>query len=392
MATKKHVELSEILNHLGEERSQYFNAVSPPIIQTSNFAFRDTASFRGAFLDERAHHLYSRGNNPTTEILRKKIAALEKTEDALVFGSGAAAMACGVIANVRSGDHIICVQNPYSWTYKLVSQLLPRFDVAHTFVAGDSVEEIERTLTSKTRFLILESPNSITFKLQDLSACAELCKRHQVISLIDNSYASPLFQNPADFGIDIVMHTCSKYLNGHSDVVAGVLCGKKTMMDKIFLSEFMTLGSVLAPHDAALIIRGLRTLEIRMQRMSDSALRVAKFLQGHPKVEQVIHPFLKSFAQYQLARTQMRGCGGLFSFLVKANNKDQVNAMVDRLKTFLLAVSWGGHESLVLPFSIFHDIPGQPDPVYPFNLVRIYVGLEDPQYLIADLAQALEIL
>ena len=310
----------------------------------------------------------------------------------MVFGSGAAAMACGVLANVSSGDHVICVQNPYSWTYKLVTKMLPRFGVTYTFVQGADIQEIKNALAPNTRLLILESPNSITFQLQDLEACSQLCHQHGIVSIIDNSYASPLFQNPANLGIDLVMHTCSKYLNGHSDVVAGVLCGTKSMMDKIFGSEFMTLGAVLSPHDAALVIRGLRTLEIRMQRLSSSAIEVAHFLEGHSKVEQVIHPFLPSFKQHALAKKQMGGCGGLFSFLVKARNKEQVNAMVDRLTTFLLAVSWGGHESLVLPFSIFHEIPGQKDPVYPYNLIRIYVGLEDPNYLIADLEQALEAL
>ena len=389
--SNKQLEISEILNHLGEDREAYFNAVSPPVIQTSNFAYPDTTSFRKAFLDEKGHHLYSRGNNPTTEILRKKIAALEGTEDALVFGSGAAAMACGVIANVNAGDHIICVRNPYSWTYKLVSGMLPRFGITHTFVDGDDIEAIELAITPRTKLLILESPNSVTFKLQDLQACSDLCKKHNLTSIIDNSYASPLFQNPAKYGIDIIMHTCSKYLNGHSDVVAGVLCSTKAMMDKIFASEFMTLGSILAPHDAALIIRGLRTLEIRMTRISNSALQVANFLQKHPKVEQVIHPFLSSFPQHELAKKQLKSCGGLFSFLVAADHKEQVNSMVDQMKSFLLAVSWGGHESLVIPFSIFHDLPGH-EPIYPFNLIRIYVGLEDPQCLIRDLSQALDFL
>ncbi|MBK8505572.1 MAG: PLP-dependent transferase [Saprospiraceae bacterium] len=382
--------ISEILTHLGEDRDQYFNAVSPPIIQSSNFAFKDTASFRAAFLNERAHHLYTRGNNPTTEILRKKLAALEKTEDALVFASGAAAMTCAVLSNVNTGDHIICVKNPYSWTNKLVTRVLTRFGITHTFVAGHDIVEIEKAIQPQTKVLILESPNSITFGIQDLSECGRICRANNIISIIDNSYASPLFQNPGDHGIDIIMHTCSKYLNGHSDVVAGALCGSRKMMDQIFGSELMTLGSILSPHDASLIIRGLRTLQIRMKRVNDTAIQIAKFLEAHPKVERVIHPFLPSFPQNQLAQRQMTGAGGLFSFQVKAATKEVVNKFVDRLNCFLLAVSWGGHESLVIPFSIFYDIPGKENPDYPFNLIRLYIGLEDPDYLIADLTQALD--
>lgn len=387
---KDRISLSEILTHLGEDRELYYNAVSPPIIQSSNFAFRDTASFRAAFLDERAHHLYTRGNNPTTEILRRKIAALEKTEDALVFSSGAAAMACGVLANVQTGDHVICVENPYSWTHKLVTRMLPRFGVQHTFISGKDVHEFRSSIRDNTRLLILESPNSITFGIQDLEVFGTVCREHEIISIIDNTYASPLYQNPVEYGIDLIMHTCSKYLNGHSDVVAGVLCGTKAMMDKIFGSELMTLGSILSPHDANLIIRGLRTLDIRMARVNQTALQVAEFLASHPNVEDVIHPLLPSFPQSALAKKQMKGAGGLFSFLLKADSKEKVNAMVDRLDHFLLAVSWGGHESLVLPFSIFHDMPGRQNPPYPFNLIRLYIGLEDADYLISDLSQALE--
>ena len=386
------MELSDILTHLGEERSQYFNAISPPIIQTSNFAFKDTASFRAAFLDERGHHLYSRGNNPTTEILRKKIAALEKAEDALVLGSGAAAIACAVLSNVQTGDHIICVKNPYSWTHKLVSKLLVRFGVDHTFVSGKDTQEIADAIRPETTLMILESPNSITFEVQDLKFCGRICKDHGITSIIDNSFSSPLYQNPHTLGIDIVMHTISKYLNGHSDVVAGVITGSQQMMDKIFASEFMTLGPILSPHDAAMVLRGLRTLPLRMERVHRSGLAVAQYLEAHAKVTQVIHPLLPSFEQHDLVLQQMSGAGGLFSFLLKADTIEDVNAFVDRLERFTLAVSWGGHESLVIPFSIFYNIEGRENPAYPYNLIRLYVGLEDPDYLIQDLENAFKAL
>ena len=219
------MDLSHILNHLGEDREQYFGAVSPPIIQTSNFALQDIAHLREAMLDEYHHHLYSRGNNPTVEILRKKLAALEGTEDALVVSSGAAAMAIAVIGVVQQGDHVICVQNPYSWTRHLLTEFLPRFGVSATFVQGDQLTAIEQAIRPNTRLLFLESPNTMTFGLQDLAACARLARQHGIITCIDNSCSSPLYQQPASLGIDLVMHSATKYLNGHSDVVAGVICG-----------------------------------------------------------------------------------------------------------------------------------------------------------------------
>jgi cystathionine beta-lyase len=381
--------LSEILTHLGETRGNYFNAMAPPVIQTSNFVFDTLDEFRQALTDELGHHIYSRGNNPTVEILRKKVAALEKAEDALVFGSGMAAISTTIIANVKAGDHIICVDAPYSWTKILATKFLPRFDVTHTFVDGRDVRNIEAAIRPNTTLLILESPNSLTFELQDLSACAELAKKHGLVTCIDNSYASPIFQNPIEMGIDLVMHTGTKYLNGHSDAVVGVVCGSKKMIQKIFEVDYMTLGPILSPHDAAMVIRGLRTLELRVKRSNDSAMKITEYLAQHPKVERVLYPFHPSFPQYELARKQMTGAGGLFSVYLKTETLAEAEAFFHRLKRFLLAVSWGGHESLVMPSAAFYNIPGRPDTTVPFNLVRFYIGLEDPEWLIEDLEQAL---
>ncbi|MCB0644600.1 MAG: aminotransferase class V-fold PLP-dependent enzyme, partial [Phaeodactylibacter sp.] len=193
--------LSDILIHLGEERQNYFNAVSPPVIQSSNFAYNSLDAFRAAMANEQGHHLYTRGNNPTVEILRKKLAALEGTEDALVFGSGSAAIASTVISTVQAGDHIVCVESPYTWTKNLLQQFLQRFGVTHTFVDGTSMEQIESAIQPNTRLLYLESPNSLSFELQDLKACAALAKKHGILTCIDNSYASPIFQQPASLGI-----------------------------------------------------------------------------------------------------------------------------------------------------------------------------------------------
>ncbi|HFA49672.1 MAG TPA: aminotransferase class I/II-fold pyridoxal phosphate-dependent enzyme [Bacteroidetes bacterium] len=383
--------LSEILTHFGEERKNYFNAVAPPVIQSSNFAFDNIADFRKAISDELNHHLYTRGNNPTVEILRKKVAALEGAEDALIVASGAGAIAMAIMANIKTGDHIVCVQSPYSWTKNLLAGYLPRFGVSHTFVDGRYLEEIEKAIRPETSVLFLESPNSMTFELQDLRGCAQIAKRHGLVSIIDNANCSPIFQRPIEHGIDLVVHTGTKYLNGHSDVVNGVVCGSKKMIQKIFSSEMMTLGNIISPHDAWLIIRGLRTLEMRVKKSFESALKIAEWLERHPKIEKVLFPFLPSFPQFELAKKQMDGCAGLFTVFLKTEKIEVAEAFFAKLKRFLFAVSWGGHESLVVPTAAFYNVPGKEPPPYPVNMLRFYVGLEDPDWLIADLEEALKV-
>jgi cystathionine beta-lyase/cystathionine gamma-synthase len=384
--------LSDILTHLGEERHQYFNAIAPPVIQSSNFAFTSVEEMRLAMADELNNHIYTRGNNPTVEILRKKIAALEHTEDALVVGSGAAAVAASVIANAHQGDHIICVQKPYSWTYKLISTFLPRFGVDFTFVDGRSMDDIREAIRPNTKILYLESPNSLTFEIQDLRACSALAKEYKLVTIIDNSHASPIFQNPADFGIDIVVHSATKYINGHSDVVAGVICSSHNMIDQIFRSEVMTLGLTISPHDAAMMIRGLRTLPLRVRQSDETGHRLAAYFSQHPKIEKVFFPLHPSFPQYDLASSQMKGCGGLITVMLKAPDKASVLRVVSAIKKFLIAVSWGGYESLMIPSIIFHDMPGVPDSPIHWSTIRFYAGLEEAEVLIDDLEQALTLL
>ena len=216
-------------------------------------------------------HVYTRGNNPTVEILRKKIAALEGSEDALITSSGSAAISCAVIANLKQGDHVVCVRKPYTWTNILLNQLLVRFGIETTMVDGRDPENFRKAIRPETRLFYLESPNSILLELQDLKAVAAIAKHHNILTVIDNSFCTPLYQRPLEHGIDIVVHTGTKYLAGHSDVVAGVICSNQKMINKIFASELMTLGGVISPHDAWLMIRGLRTLPIRLRQSSESA-------------------------------------------------------------------------------------------------------------------------
>ena len=384
------MDVSYILNELGEEREHYFNAIAPPIIQTSNFSFKNISDFRKALSDEYEANLYSRGNNPTVDILRKKLAALDGAEDALVFGSGIASISIPILSLLNQGDHVVSVARPYSWTIKLFERLLPKFGITTTFVDGTNVENFEKAIQPNTRLIYLESPNTFTYELQDISAVALLAKRHGIVTMIDNSYCSPINQQPYKMGIDLVAQSATKFIGGHSDVVAGVVTGSKLMIKKIFDAEFLNIGGNVSPMNAWLMIRGLRTLPLRLQRVCDSTKKVVAYLESHPKIEKVIFPFHPGFPQYELARRQMKDAGGLFSIVLNVNTLDEVEKFCNSLKHILLAVSWGGHESLAIPSAVGFT-PNEFDKSNAnHRLVRLYVGLEDPDYLIADLKQALE--
>ena len=385
------MDLSYILNHLGEDRETYRGAVSPPIFQSSIFAFPTVAAFREGFRDEFRRTTYTRGNNPTVEILRKKVAALEGAEECLMFGSGAGAVSAAVIASVSAGDHVVCVQRPYSWTRAVIRDLLGRFAVTNTFVDGTDIANIEKALTPATKLIVLESPNSMTFEMQDLAAVAGLARARGIRTLCDSSYASPLNQSPIALGIDMVVHSATKYLNGHSDVVAGALCGSEKLMREVFRGPYMTCGAVLSPHDAWLMIRGLRTLPVRLQRIAQTAQQVLAFVESHPRVERVYYPTAESNPQFKLAREQMRGASGLLTLQLRVDDVSGVERFCNSLQRFLMTVSWGGYESLLFPVCAVHPAtaPISSGGSLPLNLVRLSIGLEEPEELIADLRQAL---
>src|SRR6187402_3398710 len=293
-------DFSFILNELAEERGEYFNAMAPPIMQTSNFTFSKVDDLRTAFEDEMSGYLYSRGRNPTVDILRKKLAALDGAEDCLVFNSGASAIFAAVFGNVRSGDHIVSVRRPYSWAQKLFDNVLVRFGVTTTYIDGTRIENFERAILPNTRIIYLESPNSWDYKLQDLRAVADLARAENILTIIDNSYCTPLYQRPIEMGIDLAMQTATKYIGGHSDTLGGVLSGSREMIKKIFDSEYNNIGSGIQPFNAWLLLRGLRTLPARLERITKTTVKVLEFLKSNPMVEEVIFPHDPDFNQYAL--------------------------------------------------------------------------------------------
>ena len=378
-------DLSEHLFLTGEEswESTESRSMIPPLYATSNFQYDSVAGMRAALDDEVHSQLYTRGNNPTVKVLRAKLAALENTEDALVFGSGVAAISAGVLSQVNAGDHIVCVRSPYSWTTWLLEKWLPRFGVSHTFVDGRDPSNFEAATRETTTLYLLESPNSFTFDLQDLKAVAAIARSRSIRTLADNSYCSPLYQKPADLGIDLVAHSASKYLNGHGDVVAGALCGPKSIMDSVFSNEFQGLGGIVAPHDAWLILRGLRTLELRMERVASTAESLVEWLIADPRIRQVHYPWHASHPQFELAQKQMKRGAGQFTVELDTDDTALTETFCDSLRLFRLAVSWGGFESLVIPAI------AKSGTTLPPGIVRFYNGLEDPETLRADLDQAL---
>lgn len=358
--------------------------VASPLYQTSLFTFPNVESLRKASLDEGRAHLYSRGNNPTVNLVEHRLAAIEKGERAKLFSSGVAAIASAILSNVRQGDHIVCSDDAYTWARYISSTYLGRFGVEVTFVDATDVAAVERAIRPTTKVLYLESPGSLFLRVQDLPTLCALAKSHGLTTIVDNTWATPLYQNPLAMGADLVVHSASKYLGGHSDVIGGFAVGSNERIEKIFKTEFLPIGHVPDPFQAWLIQRGMRTLHVRLPHHHASALKVCDFLIDHPKVEQVNYPMHPQNEWYPLASRQMTGGSGLLSLKLTTTDRDKVASAVDALKLFRIGVSWGGYESLVYPLAASEK--GDP------SVIRLHVGLESCDSLIADLDQALELL
>ncbi|MBE1444149.1 trans-sulfuration enzyme family protein [Paenibacillus sp. OAS669] len=357
-------------------------AVVMPIYQNSLFTFSTYEEFDQAMAGDEDIPVYSRGHNPTVQQLERRLAALQGGEKARCFASGMAAISTAILSQVRSGDHVLCVDQAYGPTRELLSVFLTQYGVETTFVDGTSMEAFHAAVRSNTRVMYLESPTTQTFRLQDLRACAELARSIGAVTIIDNTWATPCFQNPFEFGIDLVLHSISKYIGGHSDIIGGVLIGSEAMLRRINRSEYLLLGGIMTPHSASLTMRGLRTLPLRMEKLEQNGLTVARHLEQLPFVRKVNHPGLTSHPQHELAKRQMRGFSSLFSFETDLP-PEEMKAWAGRLTYFRIGVSWGGYESLV---TVGRSVPGRGS--IQGSIVRLYIGLEHPQVLIEDIGQA----
>jgi cystathionine beta-lyase/cystathionine gamma-synthase len=378
--------LAEVATLLAHDENFPFDPVVPPIYQTSLFTFRSYREMEDTFSGQLRRPVYSRGDNPTVMELEKRIAQLEGAEASRAFSSGMGAISATVLALLSSGDRVLAVRHVYSDTFRLFQRLLPKFGVTVDYVDGTDTEAVLRHLPT-ARMLYLESPTSMVFELQDLPQLAAAARAQGVVTVVDNSWATPLFQQPLLHGIDLVLHSASKYIGGHSDTVAGVVSGSAELIRQINQTTYSMFGAKLSPFEAWLLLRGLRSLTLRLPRHEASALAIAGRLRLHPMVGRIHHP---AFSNHP-GRLTLLGSTGLFSFEVDA--RIDVPRFVDALKLFRIGVSWGGHESLVVP--AMASLRQTPDynalakfSVSP-QLIRLHVGLEDPETLWLDLEQAL---
>ncbi|MBB2684538.1 PLP-dependent transferase (plasmid) [Rhizobium sophoriradicis] len=363
----------------------FADAVVPPIFQTSLFTFCDYDEMITVYRGEKVRPTYTRGLNPTVRAFEEMLAKLEGAEDALGFASGMAAISSAVLSFVEPGDRIVAVKHVYPDAFRLFGTILKRMKIEVTYVDGRDEEAVAAALPG-AKLLYLESPTSWVMEAHDVGALAALARRHGVLSMIDNSWASPFFQRPLTLGVDLVIHSASKYLGGHSDVVAGVVAGSKEMIARIKAEAYPYLGGKLSPFDAWLLIRGLRTLPLRMKAHEASALEIAKRLQRLEVVETVCHPGLANRLPAGL-----KGTSGLFSFIFREGV--DIRAFADHLKLFKLGVSWGGHESLIVPGEVVLQQKAQPNSAQTFGIharsVRLHVGLEGTEALWRDIEEAL---
>lgn len=363
-----------------------FEAVVPPIVQTSLFTFETYDEMVATYRGEKTRPVYSRGLNPTVRHFEDMLAKLEGGEDALAFGSGMAAISSTVITFIEPGDRIVAVKHLYPDAFRLFGTLLKRMKVDVTYVDGTDLDAVEKAMPGAKLFY-MESPTSWIMEPHDVAALSVIAKKHGAVSVIDNSWASPIFQRPLSLGVDLVLHSASKYLGGHSDVVAGVVTGSKDLIDRIRGEALPYLGGKMSPFDAWLLIRGLRTLPIRMKAHEAAGLDIARRLQARPEVEKVNHPGLANQLPPGLS-----GTSGLFSFVFREGI--DIRAFADKLHLFKLGVSWGGHESLIVPGQVVLQQKAQPNSAHAFGMhprsVRLHVGLEGTEALWRDLEEAIE--
>ncbi|MBQ7004368.1 MAG: aminotransferase class I/II-fold pyridoxal phosphate-dependent enzyme [Oscillospiraceae bacterium] len=374
----------DICAHVGDDYAAFGGAIVPPIFQNSLFV--QPTDVNGIAENE---YVYSRVSNPTVEIAERKIAALEGADGALCFSSGMAAISSAILYYMRKDCHIVLVGSAYGPAVNFIRQYLgPKFGVTTTIVMGSDVHEIEAAIRPETTLIYLESPSSCVFMMQDLDAITAIARARGIGTCIDNSYATPLHQQPLAHGVDIVLHTASKYLGGHSDIVAGALAARREIIEHIQHNERELLGGIMDPHQAWLLIRGIRTLPVRLRQHGESAAKVAAFLENHPKVTKLYYPGSERYDQKELFRKYLTGTNGLMSFTTTGDNA-QVERFANSLRCFQRGCSWGGFESLVVIIGWNEDMGRYG---VPKNLVRIHVGLEDPDTLIRNLEAAFALL
>ncbi|CAG9623360.1 methionine gamma-lyase [Sutcliffiella rhizosphaerae] len=383
---------TEVIHH-GYDSSIYQGSLAPPIFQTSTFSFQTAQQGEKRFAGEEEGYIYSRLGNPTVKMLEDRIAALENGDAGLAFGSGMAAVSAVLIALSKSHDHILCSQGIYGCTFGLLQLMKEKYEISHSFSTMQTEDEIRKAIRPETTCIYIETPINPTMAIIDLEMVSSIAKEHNIKVVVDNTFCSPYLQKPLNIGCDIVIHSATKYIGGHGDVIAGLIVGNKETMKEIAMTTLKDIGGVMSPFDAWLLIRGLKTLHVRMDRHCDNAMYMFEQLKSHPVVEKVFYPGDKDSSTYPIVEKQMKSGGGLISFTVKGG-KEEAQKVLNELKLIKIAVSLGDAETLIQhPATMTHAVvpkENRDQMGITESLLRLSVGLEGKEDIWSDLKQALD--
>ena len=378
--------------HAGEPRRKYADSLMTPIIQTSTFTFRDSKHIEDYTKKGKEHFEYGRYGNPTAQIAEQRLADIEGAEDCVVFTSGMSAITTTILSLVQSGDHIVITDDSYKKTLEFCKSYLKQFKIDCTIVSFGDYEVIEKAIQKNTRFIFSESPTNPYLNIFDLVKLKKIADKHNVLTLIDSTFSTPYNQRPIEFGIDLVLQSATKYLAGHNDILAGAVLGRKELVEKI-RDLHKSMGGLIDPHCCYLLLRGLKTFPLRMQRQNESTLKIARFLEDHKKVKRVYYPFLESHPHYKIATEQMAGGSGVVTFEIKGT-LGTAKKFLDNLKLCYIGPSLGGVETLITHPALVSYYDYTRKERYELGitdtLFRLAVGLEDAEDIICDLKRGLE--
>ena len=377
--------------HAGEPREKYADSLTTPIIQTSTFTFRDSRHIEDYTINGKEHFEYGRYGNPTAKIAEQRLADLEGAEDCVVFSSGMSAITTTILSLVQSGDHIVITDDSYKKTLEFCKSYLKQFAVECTIVPFGDYDILENSIKKNTRFIFSESPTNPYLNIFDLVKIKKIADRHNVLTLIDSTFSTPVNQRPIEFGMDLVLQSATKYLAGHNDILAGAVLGEEKLIEKI-RNLHKSMGGLIDPHCCYLLLRGLKTFPLRVQKQNESALKIARFLEAHPKVKRVYYPFLESHPHYKIAKQQMAGGGGVVTFDIKGD-LNTAKRFLDSLKLCYIAPSLGGVETLITHPALVSYYDYTREERYKLGLTdtlfRLAVGIEDVEDIIEDLEHSL---
>jgi cystathionine gamma-synthase len=388
---KRRLSLATRSVHAGETRRRFADSLTTPIIQTSTFTFKDSGEIEGYTRKGKDHYEYGRYGNPTVTIAEKRLADLEGSEDCVVFSSGMSAITTTILSLVQSGDHIVITDDSYKKTLEFCRSYLKQFAIDCTIVSFGNYDGLDRAIRKNTRFIFSESPTNPYLNIFDLKKLKAIADTHKVLTLIDSTFATPFNQRPLEYGIDLVLQSCTKYLAGHNDILAGAVMGNRVLVDRI-RNLHKSMGGTIDPHCCYLLLRGLKTFPLRVARQNESALIIARFLEAHPKITRVYYPFLESHPHYSVATQQMTGGGGVVTFETKGTLRS-AKQLIDSLKLCFIGPSLGGVETLIThPAMVsYYDYTRKDRYALGIKdtLFRLAVGIEDPQDIIDDLERGL---